>query len=281
MKTATKTVLKSFLPRRVRTFLKTGFYSFLDAVDLIRGADPMIPPRRFYYIGSGDFKKIGEDYLTRFIRDCGLTHASKVLDIGCGSGRLAVPLTKYLNEQGSYDGFDIDPRGILWCTKNITAKYPNFRFCVSDIYNKEYNTFGKYSAKEYRFPYKDSSFDLVALTSVFTHMLPDDIAHYLAEIARVLKPGGKVLATYFLFNKKSGYLNTIRGTLNFAYDCDIYRTISDEIPEAAISFDEEYILGLYKDAGLSMAGPIEYGAETGRQDIILGETKVSPTSSPR
>lgn len=269
-----KTALKSFLPRSLRTFLKTGFYGFLDAIDFVRGTDPMIPPRRFYYIGSGDFKKIGEDYLMRFIRDCGLTPASKVLDIGCGSGRLAVPLAKYLNAQGSYDGFDIERRGIAWCVKNITSRHPNFRFCVSDIFNKEYNPSGKHLAKEYKFPYEDSSFDLVVLTSVFTHMLPEDVAHYLSEISRVLKTGGRSLATYFLFNKKSGYLNNIRGTLNFIYDRNIYRTISDEIPEAAISFDEEYIASLYRDAGLSIAGPIEYGAQTGRQDIIIAQRRV-------
>ena len=40
--------------------------------------------------------------------------------------------------------------------------------------------------------------DVAFLTSVFTHMLPEDVEHYLDELARVLKPGGRTLITWFL-----------------------------------------------------------------------------------
>ena len=53
------------------------------------------------------------------------------------------------------------------------------------------------------FPCADNSFDLVFLTSVFTHMFAGDVENYLSEISRVLKPGGKCLITWFLLDEVS------------------------------------------------------------------------------
>ena len=69
----------------------------------------------------------------------------------------------------------------------------NFRFQVADLYNRRYNPHGAHAATEYRFPYDDARFDFAILTSVLTHLLEDEADHYLAETARVLKPGGRVL----------------------------------------------------------------------------------------
>ena len=101
-----------------------------------------------------------------------------------------MPLTKYLSKSGSYDGFDIVPRAIKWCSNNITSRYPNFRFHFADIYNKHFNPNGRLTAADFRFPYGDGMFDLVFLTSVFTHMLQNDVEHYLSEISPVLKLDG-------------------------------------------------------------------------------------------
>jgi len=62
---------------------------------------------------------------------------------------------------------------------------------------------GQINPKKFVFPYADSSFDLVFLTSVFTHMLPEDVKRYMEEISRVLKSGGRSVVTYFLVNPPS------------------------------------------------------------------------------
>lgn len=82
-------------------------------------------------------------------------------------------------------------------SKNITPKYPNFNFQLADIYNKMYNPQGKYKASDYKFPYANETFDFVFLTSVFTHLLPQDMERYLSEIARVLKKNGRCFITFF------------------------------------------------------------------------------------
>ena len=83
---------------------------------------------------------------------------------------------------------------------------PNFDFTVVDIQNGAYNPTGKYKSSHFHFPYPDGSFDVVFLASLFTHMLPSDVKHYLHEIVRVLKPGGRSLITFFLLNEESSAL---------------------------------------------------------------------------
>ena len=56
------------------------------------------------------------------------------------------------------------------------------------------------SASAYRFPFADQAFDFIFLASVFTHMLPDAVEHYVHEISRLLAPGGVCVASYFLLN---------------------------------------------------------------------------------
>ena len=97
--------------------------------------------------------------------------------MGCGIGRIAIPLTQYL-KTGTYDGFDIVRHGVEWCQQKVTPHYPNFNFFVADVYNKLYFPQGRYAATEYTFPFADDTFDFVFLTSVFTHMMPKDLEHY-------------------------------------------------------------------------------------------------------
>src|SRR5205807_8842570 len=104
-----------------------------------------------------------------------------MLDVGSGTGRMARPLTRYL-KGGSYEGIDIVARSVQWCQRTYASRYPNFRFHFADIYNKVYNPDGKHKASEYRLPFETSSFDFFFLTSVFTHMLPQDMEHYLSEV---------------------------------------------------------------------------------------------------
>ena len=153
----------------------------MDAFDRLRNLKPMIPPESKIFVGNGDFEEIGREFKDHLVKLAGLKPNHRVLDIGCGIGRMAVPLTSYLSPQGSYWGIEIVKEGIRWCGSHITPRYPNFRFMHADIYNKFYNPTGPLAASKYRVPFDDKSFDVVFLTSVFTHMLPDDLVHYLTR----------------------------------------------------------------------------------------------------
>ena len=133
---------------------------------------PCPPPDRIF-VGDGAFLPIGAEFLKWFVRLGGLAPYERVLDLGCGIGRMAVPLTQYL-EAGSYDGVDIVSEGISWCTQNITSRYENFRFHRLDLAHAIYNPSGKQATKDLRLPFKDAAFDFVFMTSVVPHLHADE-----------------------------------------------------------------------------------------------------------
>ena len=65
---------------------------------------------------------------------------------------------------------------------------PRFRFRLVDVQNDRYDPDGAVTGDAVRFPVRSAAFDMACLFSVFTHFDPDDIATYLHELARVLRP---------------------------------------------------------------------------------------------
>jgi SAM-dependent methyltransferase len=178
----------------------------LRAADLLDSAsgrrDRLTPPRRLsLYVGHGDFRATGEEFLELFRRLAGLRANDRVLDIGCGIGRMARVLVPVLHPPGSYDGFDIAEPGIRWCQERYGDTPAPFRFQHANLHNSVYNPGGQDLPETYRFPYDDGSFDLAIATSVFTHLMADAANHYLEEAARVLAPNGRLFATWFLVER--------------------------------------------------------------------------------
>jgi len=243
---------------------------------LLFHGDSMIPPKSMIaYIGRADFVKHGMRYKNYFIELAQLEKNAKVLDVGCGHGRMAVPLTNYLNT-GSYYGIDIVKSGIDWCNERISTKYPNFKFIHSDILNKNYNKKGSVLAHEYKFPFENETFDFIFLTSVFTHMFPEDIDNYMKEISRVLKRKGNCLITFFIINNESKrIMEGPKSSYNFKFHGNGYFCIKESNPEAVIAYEEEYIVRLFKSNGMTIDNPIHYGSWCGRekytyyQDIVV------------
>ena len=264
--------MKEFIPERVRLTLgrmiwRPVVWTAEDIVDSLLGRrDVLTPPRKLRYIvgpysDARLYRARAEMTMQHFKHLCALKPNEDVLELGCGCGRMAAPLTKYLAASSTYEGFDIGASLIEWCRKNITPKYPNFHFRLADVFNRFYNPHGKYGASEYKFPYLNESFDFAFAYSLLTHMLPEDMEHYLSETARVLKTGGRCVITFFLLNEKSlQSINAGQSHMDFKYDFGKYRTINPNIPEDAICYDEAFVLGLYDKYGLAIKGPIHYGS---------------------
>jgi len=245
----------------------------IDELKIIMGKqDEFLPSKGLLFVGGGDFKKIGEEFLNHFIQECHLMPHDKVLDVGCGIGRMAVPLTRYMNQEGKYEGFDVFPEGIKWCKKRITKKYPNFQFQLANIFNGEYNPGGKLKASEYSFPYEDRSFDFVFATSLFTHLVPDDLENYISEISRVLKKEGRCLLTFFLINKISLELGEKgKNRRNFIKNNENYFVENKKIPEQAIAYKEECVLAVLEKNFLQIKKPIKYGSWSGRSEFLSAQ----------
>ena len=232
--------------------------------------DPIIPPHGLWFVGGErEYKAVNEEFMRYFVELGGLRAHHRVLDVGCGLGVMGVRLTRFLTPSGSYCGMVIVPTGIEWGKKNITTRFPNFRFVHADVFNKHYNPRGRLSAAEFRFPFADAEFDFVFLKSVFTHLLPDTIAHYLCEIHRELKPGGTCLATLFLLNDASTELiQNGRASIPLPDQLAGCRVSDARFPEAAVAVAEEDFVKRCDDNAMSLKGPIYYGSWCGRPDYL-------------
>ena len=233
--------------------------------------DELVPPVEMMFDGATSaekFKDIGFGFTHYFlIEHAELKPNEKILDVGCGIGQKARVLTKYINQDGTYYGFDIVPMGIEWCKKNY-SRYKNFHFQIADVYNKHYNPGGTIRSSKYRFPYPEGLFDVVFASSVFTHMLPQDMERYLEEIARVMKRKGRCVITYFLLNPESlGGINARTNIIEFPFDFNKRkcRIAKKDNPETTISYDENFVRGLYMKKGLSIT-EISYGNWSGRKE---------------
>ena len=104
----------------------------------------------------------------------------RVLDLGCGSGRLASALhQRYPNLR--YTGIDVI-RPLLEYAK---SKAPNYRFILN---------------RSLSLPMKDETTDCVLAFSLFTHLMQAETYQYLEEAYRVLAPGGVLCFSFVEFN---------------------------------------------------------------------------------
>ncbi|HXV29662.1 MAG TPA: class I SAM-dependent methyltransferase [Sinorhizobium sp.] len=214
------------------------------------------PDPNSVFVGDGDFKAVGTEFLGHFIRMGGLLPESRVLDIGCGIGRMAVPLTQYLDfEKGRYSGIDPVEGGIAWCRRFVTSAYPNFTFQRVDIAHDLYNPKGKISGKALKLPYADRHFDFVIMTSIVTHLPPDEVLVYLGEVGRLLKPGGRLFMTAFAVDHIAAANESGRRDPRLAFkregDGPCWFVL-DLPPLAAVGFDDGFLDGALERAGLAI-----------------------------
>jgi len=258
--------------RTLRHAVRAAQYALADARDRIAGRTSELPAaQRSSFVGNGDFRALGAEMVGHLRRHANLQPQDRVLDVGCGIGRVALPLLDVLMPPGSYDGFDIVPHAIRWCAEHITVRAPHFRFVLADVFNGDYNPRGRQSAARYRFPYENGAFDVVLATSVFTHMPAPDVDNYLREIARVLAPGGRCLVTWFLLNDESkALLRAGKSVLDFRHPVEHGLTIDAHNPARAVAYDEPFVTALYRTCGLSLQ-PVLRGQWCGRATFVSGQ----------
>jgi ubiquinone/menaquinone biosynthesis C-methylase UbiE len=106
----------------------------------------------------------------------------RVLDIGCGTGSLAIDAKAGVGPTGEVHGIDAAPEMIAAARRKAAKKEVDVRFQIGLIE---------------KIPFPDDQFDL-ALNSFVLHHLPDDLKRTgFAQVHRVLKPGGRFLTVDF------------------------------------------------------------------------------------
>ena len=186
-----------------------------------------------------EYKKISNYLATVLKNRAGLRPESDVLDMGCGLGRVAGPLTEYLTT-GSYTGIDVVKTSIDWCSEAF-SRFDNFSFIHADLYSQFYNPQSSHKSEDYNFPFEDKSFDVIWSSSLFTHMLIAGVDNYLGEMARTIRVGGCVWNSYLLLDEISEPL--VLGPRNDG------RRMAFEVEGGRIGYPKkpEHVVSLYKD----------------------------------
>jgi SAM-dependent methyltransferase len=227
--------------------------------------DSLIPPTRHLpsYARTRNFRRAGQRFLQVAVKH-GLQPDHSVLDLGCGVGRFAVALSRYLSHGGRYVGLDASKKAVVLCNQWIAPKLGEFTFLWADVPSNG-------AGQIYRFPFEDERFDFVFSNSLFTHLVPRLARNYIHEIGRVLRPGGCTVNTIFLLNRDSlsrvvdgasphGQLHRFEGSALVK---------KAEKPEAWIAHDEDLVRQAHADGRLAIES-IRYGAWSGRESTGPG-----------
>ena len=111
-----------------------------------------------------------------------LAPGESVLDVGCGTGSLALAAKRRVGDTGTVSGVDASPDMIALATRKANRAGAAVAFRVGTAE---------------RLPYPDRSFDAV-LATLMLHHLPGAVRREFArEALRVLRPGGRILAVDF------------------------------------------------------------------------------------
>jgi SAM-dependent methyltransferase len=170
---------------------------------------------------------------------------SRVLDFGCGVGRMARQMMLQTAPPEEYLGLDINRAAIDWCRLELARHASNFTFRHLDFYNIGLNPQGQRAPQRFECP--TDHYSLAIAISVFTHTLERDVAFYLGECAKALEPGGGLIATWFMFDKK--YFPVMHDFQNALY-------VQLEDPSNAVYFDFSFVQKLHSDAGLRIAAVV-------------------------
>jgi SAM-dependent methyltransferase len=207
-----------------------------------------------------DFLDCAKRDARRLQETIGITASSRVLDIGCGVGRLPIGIRAEFGSLQHYTGVDVDAGSIAWCQKHISGA--DVSFVHLDLANERYNPTGSSIDESFRLPLPNTSFDVIHLYSVFSHMETGDVVAYLREFARLLAPGGAVFLTAFVEEdvadmtiNPSGY-GSYPGAWEGALHC--------------VRFDRRFFAGLVHDAGLSISR-FQHASDTDGQSAIFLE----------
>jgi ubiquinone/menaquinone biosynthesis C-methylase UbiE len=226
-----------------------------------------------HHVG-GEYAAAGRNVLGMLRAQGGLQPNDRVLDIGCGNGRVSWPLAEVLGPDGGYVGFDVSRAAIRYCRRRISPVRPDFAFHHLDIRNGIYNPKGRIEEVDTRFPCADQSVTLAFATSVLTHLPWPTIQRYLAETHRVLAPGGRALLTAFVLTPQVRAWAAEGRTRVPLQPYGEAMTSDPHWPENAMAYDETAFRAAADAAGLELTAVLagQWRPEpqfAGGQDLLI------------
>ena len=216
-----------------------------------------LPPSKLRFMGESDdtFLGLGDELADAVVRHTELGPASRVLDVGCGYGRLAHALLRR-GFEGTYLGIDVQKSPLRWCSRHLGSD--RFEFRHFDLPNERYNPSGDLSIRNIGLGERE--YDVVCAFSLFTHMWPKDVTAYFDLFRKVLADDGRAVTTFFLLDNTWRKLVSEGKTMRFQHvrdnDC---RYLSADEPLHAVGYRLEWVIRNAFIAGLLPASPPRFG----------------------
>jgi len=229
-------------------------------------------------VGGGDPRAVGQRNLDILASFGLLQPSTRVLDVGCGCGRVAVSLAQALAPGTRYVGTDIVPAMADFCRREISSRWPNFEFYSVGDEHPFYRPLAGQGRQAEGLRLDDTSsldgqFDLVIASSVFTHLDQADAQAMLGRVRAWLAPGGSALLTFFLLNAWSRA--RIRdGQADYFGGMDVDAPLISYPANVAVAMDEALVEGMVINAGFPGIFSVNHGTWTNApgahlQDFIV------------
>jgi SAM-dependent methyltransferase len=237
------------------------------------------------WVGGTDPEVVGDACRNILERYLTINSESRLLDFGCGIGRVLLSVLKHRSEVGSITGFDIMPQVIQFCDTHIARAFANTKFEVIQGSNDHYDHFiaaaVPHAPKSYAQLQSEygSTFTGAYAFSVFTHVEIADFRSLLRLLSNLLVPTGELLFTAFLLTPFSRHairegtaLFEFGATLSEDNDDVFIGNSSDRL--SFIAFDLDLVERMVFEAGLVITR-IEHGSWSGAgfssslQDILV------------
>jgi SAM-dependent methyltransferase len=264
-------------PLRSALYYMAGPFDYLLRAASGRGQAPPLWLRRHIGPLAGFERATGE--MTAMIAAYELfTERAHVLDVACGCGVMVPDLQRMLGPEGRYVGFDVHEASIRWCRRQYAADR-RFAFELARVhtpYSPQFTT----PAAEYRFPVEDGWADFILVKSVFTHLFEAEAAHYLAEIRRVLAPGGRALVSAFLLDSADHPEAGRAPMYQFPLGDGPVRWMVAARPTAGVAYDCAYFSQIVANAGLEIRRHIRgYWHGSGISPNLQDQLIVAPAAA--
>lgn len=248
------------------SYVQKAFSAVRDGARRRAGSKPVpneglaparIPPKELRFMGEDDALFVRHaDYLAAAVLEAsGLSEGPRrILDIGCGYGRLAYGLRRS-GYDGAYDGFDILARHIAWLNEQFAESKEDtrYRFIHADMFNERYNPDGKPLAT-LELPFERAAFDCLVSLSVFTHLYEQEVVDYVRYLKQFLAPGGVWVTTFFAIPPECS-LERQPGTAVYPLVKQISANAfihNPDEPLLVIAYRERFLLDLFAREGLEV-----------------------------
>jgi SAM-dependent methyltransferase len=221
---------------------------FIPPANIRLGGAHFQDDRDFIESGRADARKLHQAF--------GIDGSSRILDVGCGVGRLPIGVAAEFGKIQNYTGIDVSRDSIDWCETNIASRYPGTEFVFLDVRNERYNQRGQEVDGNFSLPL-EPAYDAIFLYSVFSHMEDDDVKLYLREFRRLIAPGGGLLLTAFVENDVP----------EMSINPEGYGPLDWDGPLHCVRFSSAFFLSCVEESGFRVERE-DHGTETDGQSAF-------------